>query len=83
MIGSQVITSLGIGGISTGLYLVFTKDDRNPHKDRKQEALSVFTIIMIVAFFILFITSGNSESIIVREMKSGSGGGPMNTKPPF
>ena len=83
MIGSHVLTSLGIGGVSTGLYLVFTKDDRNPHKDRKQEALCVFTIIMIVAFFILFITSGNSESVIVREMKSGSGGGSMNTKPPF
>ena len=83
MIGSQVLTSLGIGGISTGLYLVFTKDDKNPHKDRKQESLCVFTIIMIVAFFILFITSGNSESVVVREMKGGSGGGAMNTKPPF
>jgi len=83
MIGSQVLTSLGIGGISTGLYLVFTKDARNPHKDRKNECLCVFTIIMIVAFFILFITSGNSESIVIREMQSGSGGGAMNTKPPF
>ena len=82
MIGSHVLTSLGIGGVSTGLYLVFTKDDRNPHKDRKQESLCVFTIIMIVAFFILFITSGKSEGIVVREMKGGSGG-PMNTKPPF
>ena len=83
MIGSHVLTSLGIGGVSTGLYLVFTKDDKNPRKDRKQESLCVFTIIMIVAFFILFITSGNSESVVVREMKSGSGGGAMNTKPPF
>ena len=80
MIGSQLLTSLGIGGISTGLYLVFTKDDRNPHRGRKQECLCVFTIIMIVAFFILFITSG-SESVVVREMKVGSGS--MNTKPPF
>ena len=81
MIGSQILKSLGISGVSTSLYLVFTKDERYPQKDRRHESICVFMIIMIVAFFILFITSGESQSLVVREMKSGSG--TMNTKPPF
>ena len=81
MIGSHVLKSLGISGVSTALYLVFTKDERDSHLDRRHEFICVFTIIMIVAFFILFITSGQSQSIVIRELKIGSGA--MNTKPPF
>lgn len=79
MVVGQIAMSAGIGTASTGLYYVFTKDEREPHKDRRNECLCVFSIVAIVAFFTLFIVSGNSQSLAVRSSVAGT----INTKPPF
>ena len=81
MIGSSLMTGLGISGVSTGLYAAFTSDnEENKYKDRKNEYLCIFCIIFIVAFLLIYITSGNSESLVLK----GRGGlSPINNKPPF
>jgi hypothetical protein len=74
----NALMALGIGGVSTGFYYVFTKDERNPHKVRTNECICVFTIIVIVAFLMLFIASG-SQSVVVRDGGTKS----LGHKPPF
>jgi len=80
MFGSSLLTGLGISGVSTGIYAAFTSEnEENKHKDRKNEYLCIFCIILFVAVIMLFITSGKSESIALK-------GGIMssnNNKPPF
>ena len=78
MFGKCLLTGLGISIVSTGLYAVFTNDNTN--KDKKNEYLCIFCIILLVSFMIVFITSGNSESIV---LKGGSNIGTLNNKPPL
>ena len=80
MIGSSLMTGLGISGVSTGLYAAFTsEDEKNKYIDRKNEYLCIFCIISIVSFLLIYITSGNSESVVLK----GGGLSPINNKPPF
>ena len=80
MIGSSLITGLGISGVSTGLYAAFTsEDEKNRYVDRKNEYLCIFCIIFIVSFLLIYITSGNSQSVVLK----GGGMSPINNKPPF
>ena len=74
----NVLMALGIGGVSTGFYYVFSKDEKNPHRIQTNECVCVFTIIVIVAFLMLFISSG-SQSLVVRDGVSKS----VGHKPPF
>ena len=77
---SNILKGLGIAGVSTGIYGAFTSDNQeNKNKDRKNEFICIFTIICIVSLLILFITSGKSESIVLK----GGGISPINNKPPF
>ena len=80
---SSLLKGLGIAGVSTGIYGAFTSDKiENKNKDRKNEYICIFTIILIVSLIILFITSGKSESVVLK----GSGINSMssiNNKPPF
>ena len=69
--------------ISVYLFLFlcfFSYSQENKYKDRKNEYLCIFCIIFIVAFLLIYITSGNSESLV---LKGGGGLSPINNKPPF
>ena len=80
MFGSSLLTGLGISGVSTGIYAVFTSDKQeNKYKDRKNEYLCIFCIILLVAVLILFITGQKSNSLVLQ----GNGVIPINNKPPF
>ena len=57
MIGSSLMTGLGISGVSTGLYAAFTSEnEENKYIDRKNEYLCIFCIIFAVAFILIYIT---------------------------
>lgn len=78
---SNLLKGLGISSISTGIYGAFTSDNQdNKNKDRKNEFICIFTIIFIVSILILFITSGKSDSVV---LKGGGGMSSINNKPPF
>ena len=83
MSGYCLLLGTGISIISTGVYTIFTSD-KNNQEDRKNEYISIFSIILIVSFIILFIFHGNSESLVQTDIpnylssSSISGG-----KPPF
>jgi len=84
MLGQCLLTGAGISGISTGIYAVFTNDmNDNKYKNRQQEFLTIFCIILAVSILILFIFSNRSENITITSHRSGHspviGGG----KPPF
>ena len=80
MFSSSLLTGLGISGVSTGVYAAFTSEyEENKYKDRKNEYLCIFGIILFVSVLILFITSSKSESIVLK----GGGMSPINNKPPF
>lgn len=85
MFGQCLLLGTGIGGISTGIYAAFT-DNKYDNRDRKNEYISIFTIILIVTTILLFIFHNSSQSLTVPESVSLSsvssplvGGG----KPPF
>jgi hypothetical protein len=80
MFSSSLLTGLGISGVSTGVYAAFTSEyEENKYKDRKNEYLCIFCIILFVSVLILFVTSSKSESIVLK----GGGMSPINNKPPF
>ena len=80
MFSSSLLTGLGISGVSTGVYAAFTSEyEENKYKDRKNEYLCIFCIILFVSVLILFITSTKSESVVLK----GGGMSPINNKPPF
>ena len=81
MIGYCLLLGTGISIASTGIYATITFDKYN-QEDKKNEYISIFIIILIVSFIILFIFRGNSESLVQTDIpnysSSISGG-----KPPF
>lgn len=79
--GPSLLTGIGISGVSTGVYAAFTSDnEENKNKDRKNEYLCIFCIILFVAVLILFITSQKTESLVTQRSGFSS---PINNKPPF
>lgn len=86
MFGQCLLLGTGIGGISTGLYATFT-DNKYDNRDRKNEYISIFTIILVVTTILLFVFHNNSQSLTIPESVGLSGGGvsPLvgGGKPPF
>lgn len=85
MFGQCLLLGTGIGGISTGLYATFT-DNKYDNRDRKNEYITIFCIILIVTTILLFIFHNSSQSLTVPESVKLSGGGisPLvGGKPPF
>jgi len=70
----------GISGLSTSLYAAFT-NDKYDQRDRKNEFITIFCIILIISFLILFIFNAGSDSLVKTNMNTSPvmGGG----KPPF
>jgi|TARA_Y100000389_G_scaffold11050_1_gene10263 hypothetical protein len=84
MFGQCLLLGTGIGGISTGIYATFT-DNKYDNRDRKNEYISIFCIILVVTTILLFIFHNSSQSLTVPEAVNlngnitSFGGG----KPPF
>tara|TARA_B100002019_G_scaffold204572_1_gene177445 strand:- start:1027 stop:1287 length:261 start_codon:yes stop_codon:yes gene_type:complete len=86
MFGQCLLLGTGIGGISTGIYATFT-DNKYDNRDRKNEYITIFTIILVVTTILLFIFHNSSQSLTVPDSVNLSGGGvsPLVSggKPPF
>ena len=85
MFGQCLLLGTGIGGISTGLYATFT-DNKYDNRDRKNEYISIFCIILVVTTILLFIFHNSSQSLTVPDSVklSGAGISPLvGGKPPF
>lgn len=76
MFGNSILYGLGIGAVSTGVYYVVTYD-----KDKidRKDCLIIFSIICLVSMLILYITSGNSETVILNKSLETK----LNNTPPF
>ena len=86
MFGHCLLVGTGISMISTGCYAVIT-DDKYDSRDRKNEYLTIFSIIIFISTIMLYFFNNSSVSLV---SSSGSidvsGSSPkMNnyTKPPF
>ena len=84
MFGQCLLLGTGIGGISTGIYAAFT-DNKYDNRDRKQEYITIFTIILIVTTILLFIFHNSSQSLTVPETANLGGFSSLVSggKPPF
>jgi hypothetical protein len=82
MFGQCLLLGTGISGISTGVYAVFTSD-KYDQRDRKNEYITIFSIILFVSVLMIFLFQGNSESLVntsyTHSASASIGGG----KPPF
>jgi len=82
MFGQCLLIGTGISCLSTGLYATIT-DDKYDQRDRKNEYITIFTIIVIVSTILMFFFNNRSENLVSAQKIEG-GGIPINyTKPPF
>ena len=80
MFGQCLLIGTGISGLSTSIYGVIT-DDKYDRRDRKNEYITIFTIILLVSTILMFVFNNNSNSLVsTRDLE---GGQMNNTKPPF
>lgn len=85
MFGQCLLLGTGIGGISTGIYATFT-DNKYDNRDRKNEYISIFCIILTVTTILLFIFHSSSQSLTVQGTTNiGGSVSPLvgGGKPPF
>lgn len=86
MFGQSLLLGTGIGGISTGIYAAFT-DNKHDNRDRKNEYISIFTIILIVTTILLYVFHSNTQVLSFPEPVNLNGGGISSLvsggKPPF
>jgi len=81
MFGQCLLIGTGISGLSTSIYGVIT-DDKYDRRDRKNEYITIFTIILLVSTILMFVFNNNSNSLVsTRDLEAG--GQMNNTKPPF
>jgi hypothetical protein len=83
MFGQCLLLGTGISMASTGVYATFTSDKYNDNKDRKNEYISIFCIILFVSVIILFIFHGSSESLVQTNISNHSSSSIGGGKPPF
>ena len=82
MFGYCLLLGTGISIASTGVYAIFTSG-KNNQEDRNNEYISIFSIILLVSFIVLFIFHGNSESLIQTNIQNNSPSSIGGGKPPF
>ena len=81
MLGQCLLIGTGISCLSTGLYVTIT-DDKYDQRDRKNECITIFTIIIIVSTILMYFFNVSSESLV--SSQNFEGGNPINyAKPPF
>jgi hypothetical protein len=82
MFGQHLLISTGIGGLSTGVYATFTHDNHD-YRDRKNEYISIFCIILFVSFIMLFLFNNNSENLVTTNSIGNISSTVNGGKPPF
>lgn len=85
MFGHCLLLGTGISMISTGAYAVIT-DDKYDARDRKNEYLTIFSIIIFISTIMLYFFNNSSVSLVSSGSIDAGGSSPkMNnyTKPPF
>jgi hypothetical protein len=81
MFGQCLLMGTGISCLSTGLYATFT-NDKYDQRDRKNEYITIFAIIITVATILMFLFNNRSDSLV--SVNNYEGGASINyTKPPF
>ena len=86
MLSSCLLSGLGIGILSTGLYALITdkkEDDQFKKKDRKMEYCIIFSIILVVSVLILYFTRDTSERLVPMKGGISTNSPTMNNNPPF
>jgi hypothetical protein len=83
MFGQCLLVGTGISVLSTGCYATIT-DDKYDTRDRKNEYLTIFSIILFVATIMIYFFNNSSQSLVSSNI-DGSSSPQMNdyTKPPF
>ena len=83
MFGQCLLVETGISIASTGCYAVITDDKYDP-RDRKNEYLTIFSIIIFIATIMLYLFNNSSQSLVSSSVDVGNPS-KMNdyTKPPF
>ena len=84
MFGHCLLLGTGVSMISTGCYAVIT-DDKYDARDRKNEYLTIFSIIIFISTIMLYFFNNSSQSLVSNSGLDGSSSYKMNdyTKPPF
>jgi hypothetical protein len=85
MFGHCLLVGTGISMVSTGCYALIT-DDKYDSRDRKNEYLTIFSIIIFIATIMLYFFNNSSQILVSGGSIDVSGSSPkMNnyTKPPF
>ena len=84
MFGQCLLVGTGISVLSTGCYVAIT-DDKYDSRDRKNEYLTIFSIIIFIATLMLYFFNNSSLSLVSGTGVDGSPSSKMNdyTKPPF
>jgi len=80
MFGQCLLIGTGISCLSTGLYATIT-NDKYDQRDRKNEYITIFSIIITIATILIFIFNNRSDSLV--SVKNFEGGAINYTKPPF
>ena len=79
MFGQCLLIGTGISCLSTGLYAVVT-DDKYDQRERKNEYITIFTIIIIVSTILMFLFNNSSNSLVTMENFESKS---INSNPPF
>ena len=80
MFGQCLLIGIGISCLSTVLYATIT-NDKYDQRDRKNEYITIFSIIITIATILIFIFNNRSDSLV--SVKNFEGGTINYTKPPF
>lgn len=84
MFGHCLLVGTGISMVSTGCYAVIT-DDKYDSRDRKNEYLTIFSIIIFISTIMLYFFNNSSVSLVSSSIDVSGSSHKMNnyTKPPF
>lgn len=85
MFGQSLLLGTSISIISSIIYAFITHDEYDL-RDRKNEYITIFTIILFVSTILIYFMNKNSESLVTNISFEGANNSPtLNnyTKPPF
>ena len=82
MFGQCLLLGTGISGISTGVYATFTSD-KYDQRDRKNEYITIFSIILLVSVLMIFLFRGNTEMLVTNPVMNSHSASIRGGKPPF
>jgi len=86
MLSSCLLSGLGIGVLSTGIYYLITDNkDEDPlkKKDKKMEYCTIFSIVLLVSVFVLYFPGDKNDKLVPMKSSITSQSPTMNNNPPF